>query len=77
MAIDKDQIKVYQAISDMIWKSIYSLVIIVAFFIILCYALKADEWQNKAVLAALNFGLGGYMMFAFRHYFPNRDKKKK
>jgi hypothetical protein len=65
-----DKIRVLQAINNMRLKTLVTISILVAFFVILAFVCFAKTWEDRAVFGALDGILGGTMYPLTNHFFP-------
>lgn len=72
MALDENKAKVYDIISNMIQKFLFSIAAIVAFFWVLSKYLNCDNTFDALKYGAIEVLLGGTVFVAFKHYFPKK-----
>ena len=74
----KEQAAIYRILSDLFFKAILSLIVIVIFLVISWNLIfnPTCDWKIKGILGAANIGLGQLLMVSFKHYFPSNSSKK-
>ncbi|MFM2306164.1 MAG: hypothetical protein RLZZ367_833 [Bacteroidota bacterium] len=58
----------------MFWQSVYSVAVLVAFFIVLCAYLKATTPFQAIKNGSMDILLGGTVFVAFKYWFPTPSK---
>lgn len=75
MAITKEKAMVYKIIVDLFWKSMFSLAILISFFVILYKIFGISDWKIVVPLSLVEIFLVNTMFRVFKHYFPIKEKK--
>ncbi|GAB3637261.1 hypothetical protein GCM10027422_28510 [Hymenobacter arcticus] len=74
--LDKRKVQVYDDLNNVLWKFVFSLIVAIAFIVVLVMLLRADTVFDSVKLGAIELFLTGTVYVAFKHYFPNRDNPK-
>lgn len=74
--LDERKVKLWGEVIGIIWKSIFSIAILIAFFIVLSYFIKAQTTFDAAKYGAIEAFLCGTVYLAFKHYFPATTSSK-
>jgi len=77
MAITKEKAMVYKIIIDLFWKSMFSLAILISFFLILNKIFGISDWKIVAPLSFVEIFLANTMFRVFKHYFPIKENNTK
>ena len=67
----QDQLVIYEGLTRIFWKNVLSLILVVAFIIILYRFLTEDFWGTKAIYAGVDSLIGIALNTMLKHYFPS------
>jgi len=73
---NKNRIEFYEAIFNMVWKGVFSLSVLIAFFLVLYQLIKSETYLETAKYTSIELFLTGTVYLAFKHYFPIKKKGK-
>jgi hypothetical protein len=71
----EDQIKVSRVIFTMVWQSIFSICVLIGWFIILFKLIDSKTNFDAIKYGAVETFLSGTMFLAFRYWFPISNKE--
>jgi hypothetical protein len=71
----KSQVKIYQALTDLVLKAIITLVVLGCFIVgfgFLIYLINSNHpWQNTILLGTVDGLIASSFPYILKHYFPN------
>ena len=69
MAVDDKKVKVYEAILNMIFKALFGLGSLIAFFIVLYYWIHSTNRFDLVKYGSMEVFFAGTFYLPFKHYF--------
>ena len=73
--INKRQVDVYKALTDMVLKAIITLVLLCCFCVVLYFLLTSEPtWSKTAPLGAIDGAMAATFYKLIPHFFPDKSK---